>query len=250
MSNLGGVLLLLSALLFGLRHGIDWDHIAAITDMVSSQEETRRSLILGTLYALGHATVVTSLGLLAVLVGLELPDWVDQFMEPFVGITLIVLGLWVAYALVKDRENFRMRSRWMLLFSGVAVLYHWVTGKLTGKTPSHRGTPEQSYGALSAYAVGMIHGIGAETPTQVLLFVLAAGAGGTTLGIVLLLVFVLGLLVSNSLVTLLTTFGYVRARRDSRVFMLAGGITAVFSLGIGLLFVTGHATLLPAILGG
>ncbi len=250
MPNPGDFLLLLPALLFGLRHGIDWDHIAAITDITTSQDAPRESVILGTVYALGHATVVTSLGLLAVLIGVRLPNWVDAYMEPVVGFTLIVLGLWVVYSILKEREDFKMRSRWMLLFHGVMVLYSWITGKLTGHTRPHRELHQQNYGLLSAFSVGLLHGIGAETPTQVLLFVLAAGAGGTALGVGLLLVFVFGLLISNSLITLLTTFGYVRAHRNSKLFMVLGTMTALFSMVIGFLFLTGQAAALPAILGG
>ncbi len=47
----------------GLRHGIDWDHIAAITDVTSSQPSRLRGFAMGTLYALGHAAVVLTLGL-------------------------------------------------------------------------------------------------------------------------------------------------------------------------------------------
>ena len=47
----------------GLRHGVDWDHIAAITDVTGTQPERVKAVRLGTLYALGHATVVVALGL-------------------------------------------------------------------------------------------------------------------------------------------------------------------------------------------
>ena len=57
-----GVGVLVSAFLFGFRHGIDWDHIAAITDITSSQEDRRASVVFGTLYALGHALVVFVIG--------------------------------------------------------------------------------------------------------------------------------------------------------------------------------------------
>ena len=65
------LLLVLSAFTFGLRHGIDWDHMAAITDITGSQDSTRQSLWLGTIYALGHATVITILGLVAIAVGVS-----------------------------------------------------------------------------------------------------------------------------------------------------------------------------------
>ena len=47
---------------------------------------------MGTLYALGHAAVVVVLGMLAIWFGTLLPEWVDGYMEPVVGITLLLLG--------------------------------------------------------------------------------------------------------------------------------------------------------------
>ena len=50
----------------------------------------------------------------------------------------------------------------------------------------HVGTlpadPFPTYGRPTAIAVGALHGIGAETPTQILLFLAAARAGGTAVG--------------------------------------------------------------------
>ncbi len=243
------LLLGLSALVFGLRHGIDWDHIAAITDITGSQETPRESVWLGTVYALGHATVVTLLGLLAVMLGTFLPKWIDGFMERVVGITLLILGIYVIYSLLKDRENFRMRSRWMLIFEGVERGYQWLMSRVTGTEIEHTVHP-RNYGFTSAYLVGLIHGVGAETPTQVLLFIAAAGAAGQTAGVLLVLTFIIGLLASNSFITLLSTFGYLRARRNTPTLLVLGSLTAVFSLTVGTLFLFGQGSLLPAIFGG
>ena len=51
-----------AALVFGFRHGFDWDHIAALTDLTGSQATSRRSMWLATLYALGHAAMVNLIG--------------------------------------------------------------------------------------------------------------------------------------------------------------------------------------------
>src|ERR1700730_8906623 len=88
-----GVGVLATAFGFGFRHGIDWDHIAALTDITSSQETSRRSMLFATLYALGHGLVVFVLGLGAILLSARLPKSVDGVMEHVVGATLIVLGL-------------------------------------------------------------------------------------------------------------------------------------------------------------
>ena len=46
-----GVGVILSAFFFGFRHGIDWDHIAAITDIAGSQEDRRSAMFFGKMYA-------------------------------------------------------------------------------------------------------------------------------------------------------------------------------------------------------
>ena len=55
-------LALLSAAILGFRHGFDYDHIAAITDITSVQTNRWQGMRLGLLYALGHAATVAILG--------------------------------------------------------------------------------------------------------------------------------------------------------------------------------------------
>ena len=107
-----------------------------------------------------------------------------------------------------------------------------------------------SYGRPTAFGVGMIHGIGAETPTQVLIFLAAAGAGGRGAGIAVLIAFIVGLLVSNSVITLGSAFGFLRASRNFTLYATVAVVTAVFSLVIGTLFLLGKDAVLPAFFGG
>ncbi len=76
-----GIGVIVSAFLFGFRHGIDWDHIAAITDIAGSQDDRRSAMFFGTMYALGHALVVFLIGTAAILLGERLPESVDNVME-------------------------------------------------------------------------------------------------------------------------------------------------------------------------
>jgi high-affinity nickel-transport protein len=278
---------------FGVRHGFDWDHIAAITDITGSQETPRRSMFFSTLYALGHGAVVIALGLAAIVAGDYVPESLDVAMERVVGVTLLILGLYVVYSLVRHGRDFRMRSRWMLVFGGVARTARWVRrrredplvevehdhehrtghGHVEPPPPSviqpaavtvlttthshphrHVGTvppdPFVTYGTVTSLAVGMLHGVGAETPTQVLLFLTAAQAGGTTAGVFLLFVFVAGLITSNTAVALLSTYGYLNATRRFAVYATVALVTAAFSLTLGLLFLLGDGGVLPSIFAG
>ena len=277
--------LVLTAFGFGFRHGIDWDHIAALTDITNSQGETRRSMSFATLYALGHALVVFLLGVAAIVFAQRLPAGVDVVMERFVGATLVILGCYVLYGLVRHGRDFRMRSRWMLVFSGARRGARWLRDR-AGATPElvtiehehvpahgavlmtgagaelaehrHRhqhvapmpADPFVNYAPSTAFGIGMIHGIGAETPTQVLIFVTAAGAGGRVVGLLLLAAFIVGLLASNSVVACAGAFGFLGATRNFTLYLAVSCVTAVFSLVIGTIFLFGGGALLPSLFGG
>jgi sulfite exporter TauE/SafE len=295
-----GLGVILSAFFFGFRHGIDWDHIAAITDITSSQDSRGKAMFFGSLYALGHALVVFSIGSLAIVLGEQLPPGVDNVMERIVGFTLILLGLYVFAGLIRHGREFRMRSRWMLIFTGVRKLSRRArrrgqsdadrehelqpvhihsdgmqeeAGSLSlsaaGDIPvsewhhGHHGHPGHhhhkhpepddafmNYGRATSFVVGMVHGVGAETPTQLLIFLVAAGAGGKLTGEVVLGAFILGLLTSNSLITLGSAVGFLKASENWQIYAAVAILTATFSLVIGSLFLFGKGTLLPALFGG
>ena len=150
----------------------------------------------GTLYALGHGAVVIALGLAAIAFGALLPDWLDPLMGRIVGLTLVALGLWVMYSIyryARAGERFRLRSRWMIVFD--AMRYGWRRFQARLHGHEHVEPLEMSsYGARTSFGVGMIHGIGAETGTQVLLIAAVGGASSAGLGVPMLFAFVIGLL--------------------------------------------------------
>ena len=294
--------LLLTALVLGLRHGIDWDHIAAITDITSTTAagesgeagheehhragehdhghggpdelaahatatsaaqphvheppavtregflaEQRQAIVLGSLYALGHAVVVAVLGAAALLFGTLLPDWLDPIMGRIVGVTLIVLGVWVFYSLyayARHGTEFRLRSRWMLVFSSIRYAWRWIRARLHGH--EHVDPVESStYGPRTAFGVGMIHGVGAETGTQVLLIAALGGAASLGLGIPMMLAFIAGLLITNTLIVVITATTFVASQLRQRIYVAVGVVAGVFSLLIGFLFVFQAEGVLP-----
>src|SRR5919109_3085277 len=135
--------ILLTALWLGFQHGIDWDHIAAITDITSSQDERRDSLLYGTLYALGHAVVVFTLGVLAIVAGENLPEGVDEIMTRVVGVTLLILGVYVVYSLIRHGRDFRLRSRWMLVFAGVRRGSRWIRERVGARQAQAEPLPQE-----------------------------------------------------------------------------------------------------------
>lgn len=209
--------------------------------------EQRHAIALGTLYALGHATVVFALGLVALAFGAVLPEWIDPLMGRVVGATLMLLGVWVfvsLYQYVRYGREFRLRSRWMLVFDGARHGWRRVQARIHGH--EHVAPLEMSsYGPATAYGVGMIHGVGAETGTQVLLIAAIGGAAGQGLGIPMMLAFIVGLVAANTVIVVISATGFVRSQTRQRVYIAVGVLAGVFSIVVGTVFLLGADGILP-----
>jgi high-affinity nickel permease len=121
----------LVAVMLGLRHATDPDHLAAVTTLVASDEPgPRRAGRLGFIWGLGHATSLFVFGVPIVLFESYLPGAVQTAAETAVGVLIIVLAL-------------RLLRR-----------------------PHHR---RQARTPLQAYAVGLVHGMGGSAGVGVLL---------------------------------------------------------------------------------
>ena len=168
-------------------------------------------------------------------------------MGRIVGFTLLLLGLWVIvslYRYVRYGDEFRLRSRWMLVFDGVRHAWRRFGARFHGH--EHAETIEMtSYGPMTAYGVGMIHGVGAETGTQVLLIAAIGGATGQGLGVPMLIAFIIGLLASNTLVVVISATGFVASQTRQRIYLGIGVVAGVFSIVVGTMFLLGTEAILP-----
>jgi high-affinity nickel-transport protein len=258
-------LALFSAAVLGFRHGLDYDHIAAITDISSVQAKARDAMRFGLLYVAGHATTVAALGTAAIAFRLSLPPATDRWAERLVGITLVVLGVYVLGSFFRSASlgqsrlghssagqrghSHGPRTRITLLVNGVLWLYWRLSRVFGGSRPEAPQVFKDGYGTRSTFLVGVIHGLGAETPTQLLLFLVAANLGGTGAGLLGLLMFIVGLLAMNTLMCA-SAAGLFRSSLSrpgaARALTLA---TSAYSVVVGVIFLFGSAAKLPSLTG-
>lgn len=250
-------LLLANSFVLGLRHGLDWDHIAAIFDIVGTSNGqgllkfSRNSLTASFCYAFGHGLIVILLGIAAVSFSSTLPQWIDPIMGRAVGFTLLILGLAVLYRACRQLAGGYHEggyvSRGQIIVSALGTLNNWGKKFWKGQTTTQIDATGNSYTSKTAFAVGAVHGIGAETGSQILLLTAVASAN-QTLGLAMLFIFVLGLLTCNMFVALAGNAGFgsvIQKKADKAFTFSLGLLTAIFSIVIGVLFIFGMDDHLP-----
>jgi high-affinity nickel permease len=243
-------LALISAAVLGFRHGLDYDHIAAISDISSVQSKARDAMKYGLLYVSGHAATVAVLGASAVVFRIALPPASDRWAERLVGITLMVLGLYVLGTFFRPgTHTHKPRTRITLLLNGALWVYWRLSRVFGGSRVEAPQVFKDGYGTSSTFLVGVIHGLGAETPTQILLFLMAANLGGTAVGLLGLLMFIVGLVAMNTLMCASAAgiFSATLARPNAlRAVTL---MTSAYSIVVGAIFLFGSAGRLPSLTG-
>ena len=219
---------LVSCTALGFQHGIDWDHVAAISDVTSVQPTPREATRCGFLYAVGHAATVGILGLAVMTLRHSLPGILSMWMQRFVGLTLILLGAYVFGALFSGRRPLSRGQAVLAIFEGL----HW----------GHRNEfPEadRRYGRKSSLSLGVLHGIGAETPTQLSMLVIATNLGELQNGVLALMVFAAAMFVSNIALTTAATGVFTISKLRPAIFRWLGILTAGYSLWIGIMLLKG-----------
>src|SRR5206468_1129497 len=89
-------LVVVVAVVLGLRHATDPDHLATVTTLVATGRDrgARTAARLGLAWGLGHATSLFAFGLPIVVFKSYLPEPVQAAAETSVGVMIALLALW------------------------------------------------------------------------------------------------------------------------------------------------------------
>jgi ABC-type nickel/cobalt efflux system permease component RcnA len=170
------------AIVLGLRHASDPDHLAAVTTLIASGKEraARKASMLGLVWGLGHATSLFVFGVPIVLYRAHLPERVQRGAETSVGLVVVVLAVWL---LVRWRRG------------SFDVHAHGDGEPRHAHGPAHPLKPRTR---VQAYAIGLIHGLGGTAGVGILLL---SSIPGHALAIAALGVFALFTAISMAVVS-------------------------------------------------
>ncbi len=190
-SSGSALLALAAALLLGLRHATDPDHLTAVSTLVLSDagRGARRAASLGLAWGLGHAATLVAFGLPVVLFGNDLPPPVQQAAEMAVGAVIAGLALRLLLRCRRGWLHMHPHAHGTIRHAHPQVHEERAAG---GHAAEHRHPEAHEHAhaealgrtPLAAFGIGLVHGIGGSAGGGILLVAaipdraLAAGALG------------------------------------------------------------------------
>jgi ABC-type nickel/cobalt efflux system permease component RcnA len=194
---------ILVAVLLGLRHATDPDHIAAVTTLVAGTKEraTRAAAALGAAWGLGHAVTLFAFGVPILLLDSYLPERAQQLAETLIAIVIAYLAV-------------RLVIRWR---RGLFHIHeHEHDGVRHAHLHSHAGEAEHAHPhrartKLGSFGIGLVHGMGGSAGVGILI---VASIESQTLGLISLAL--LAVFTAVSMTILSTGFGAALASRPLR----------------------------------
>jgi ABC-type nickel/cobalt efflux system permease component RcnA len=230
LSNGTTVLVVIAvAVLLGLRHASDPDHLAAVATLIASGREHAglAAARLGFAWGLGHATALFAFGVPIVLYDSYLPGPIQQAAETTVGFVIVALAAW--------------------------LLLRWHRGQFRDAPHPHAHAPHahvhhrrrphghRTRGPLQAYGIGLVHGLGGSAGVGLLLL---ATIRGHLLAVAALGLFSLFTAVSMALLSV--GFGLTLGRPlVQRCFNRLAPALGLLSLGFGVWYVLGAQGVVP-----
>jgi len=221
------------AVLLGLRHATDPDHLAAVTTLVAAGREraAHRAGELGLAWGLGHAVTLFAFGLPILLLNEYLPERVQQGAETAIAAVIVYLAV-------------RLLVRWR---RGAFHVHGHEHGDVAhAHLHAHQRSREHIHRhggrtRLGAFGIGLVHGMGGSAGVGVLL---VASIESTTLAVVSLAV--LAAFTAVSMTLLSTGFGATLVSRPVRsVFRGVAPALGVVSLAFGVWYASAAWSLAP-----
>jgi ABC-type nickel/cobalt efflux system permease component RcnA len=164
-SNLAGLLdgapllvALAIAVVLGLRHASDPDHLVAVTSLVAADGgDARGAARLGVWWGIGHAAALVVLGVPLIALKSHLPPWLEAGAEKAIGLVIIVLAARVMLKWL--RGDFRAGRH----AHPPRTHRHLRRDRHAGHSHRHVRTPRQAMG------IGVLHGLAGTGAVVVLL---------------------------------------------------------------------------------
>jgi ABC-type nickel/cobalt efflux system permease component RcnA len=223
----GFAMAMVVAVLLGLRHATDPDHLTAVSTLVLSERwsQRRSAGALGLFWGLGHAATLLALGVPIVFFGPYLPAAIHSGAEALVGLVIVALAVRLLVRWRRGYFHAHPHSHGAVQHSHPHVHEHSRSARHPG-LHGHRHAESLGRSPRAAFGVGLVHGVGGSGAFAALL----VGATSDRIeGIVTLFLFAGATAVSMALVS--SAFGRAVVRGPA-LRRLAGAVPVLGALSL------------------
>lgn len=224
-------------LVFGLKHAIEADHLAAVATIVSNRKSVLSSLLVGVLWGVGHTISLVLAGIAVIFLQLRITERVALSLELGVAIMLIGLGAHALLALWRgDRLHIHPHDH-----AGHPHVHPHVHPHMDSHSHGAKHAPVPRRSIL----IGLLHGLAGSAALMLLVLTTIPSP---LLGIAYITVFGLGSIGGMALMSLLvalpmqfTAARFEGAHLALRALACAASLGCGFFLACRIAFVAGLA---------
>jgi len=215
MDTINIIPLMIGAFILGFSHAFEPDHMAVMSNYVSKSPNFKRSAIMGIFWGSGHTITLMILGSVLMIFKIVIPESISGYLEYFVGILLLAIGINIFYRLNRSRTHIHVHDH-----EGKKHLHFHTHADQKGHDHSHR-----------SFLFGIIHGLAG---TSSLMLIVISSFESYNLGISFILIFgigsIIGMLLFSSALWFSLNFTFKSFPNINRAALF---LTAVFSLVVG-----------------
>ncbi|PLX44163.1 MAG: urease accessory protein [Hyphomicrobiales bacterium] len=213
----------------GMRHALEADHVAAVASLTTRTSSWGQAVRQGAVWGLGHTLMLFVFGGAAMLMNGMIPDTMASWLEFFVGIMLVGLGLDVTLRMIRDRVHYHTHKHGHELRH-----FHAHSHREDGPGAPH---PEQhAHGhdkgfPKRALMVGFMHGMAGSA---VLIVLVMQQLQSPLAGLVYIALFGFGSVIGMAVLSMIIAVPLYRTRSLTWLHNGLQALIGVITIGIGI----------------
>ena len=225
------VSILVFGLLFGLKHAVEADHLAAVSTIVSERKSILSSALVGGLWGIGHTISLLVAGIVVIVLHIEIGERLASALEFGVALMLIALGINALRKLMRGGTlHFHQHQHF-----GHAHLHPHLHDVASRNSADEIAAADTHHGlriGVRPLLVGIVHGLAGSAALMLLVL---STIKSQFVGMAYIGVFGIGsiggMMIMSALVGLPV---HLTANRFASGTRLLQGLAGAFSLGFGL----------------
>lgn len=201
------------------------DHLAAVAPFAI--ESKRRAWKIGLFWGLGHVFGMLLIGSLFLGFREIIPiEKISNYSEQLVGLVLIMIGIWAFYKIYKENGG----HSHLHVHADQPMIHKHPHSHAERPTHDHTHSKTKGQGFLTAFSVGVLHGLAGVA--HFILFLPVASFGDSSDAILYILGFVFGTVLAMTLFALLmgTVSSFAQNGHNKNLFLgirFIGGLLAI-----------------------